>query len=321
LTEQHDTPADECYRCGYDLRGVADEQPCPECGLLAVRSRRPTDELHDTRPGWLRRLAWGLRLMLLAVLVLPAWPAAVALIEQQAPAVIRWGPAGPNVPQMFAFGQHARQFVGDLAVLLFAAGIFLMTSREGYAPADRADRSRRRLLRLATLPLVLAMSVSHFGVQMEVDAMVNGTGWGRPHGPIEWAGLIAFLLLTIGMVPLPILLMVQLRSLAKRARHAHLAEHSVIVGVGNAVTLLYVPVFLFIWDNAESWGFGTHWTGRSHVALGLMLVLALLSTLFVLWNLYLLVRFSIAFARASRALRNQWRRDDRSAMPASAAPG
>ena len=40
---------DECYRCGYNLLGIADDQACPECGLLAQRSRRVTDELHDTR--------------------------------------------------------------------------------------------------------------------------------------------------------------------------------------------------------------------------------------------------------------------------------
>ena len=47
---------DECYRCGYDIRGIASDQPCPECGLLAERSRRVTDELHNTRPTWLRTI-------------------------------------------------------------------------------------------------------------------------------------------------------------------------------------------------------------------------------------------------------------------------
>ncbi len=46
-----------CYRCGYVLHGIADDQPCPECGLLAERSRRVSDELHDTRPRWLARIA------------------------------------------------------------------------------------------------------------------------------------------------------------------------------------------------------------------------------------------------------------------------
>ena len=49
----------DCFRCGYDLRGIADDHACPECGLLAGRRRRATDELHATRPKWLRKVFHG----------------------------------------------------------------------------------------------------------------------------------------------------------------------------------------------------------------------------------------------------------------------
>src|SRR5437762_9680970 len=71
----------ECLRCGYDLRGIANEQACPECGLLAERSRRVTDELHDTRPRWLRRLAWGVWLILLAIPLCAISPIEVGIAE------------------------------------------------------------------------------------------------------------------------------------------------------------------------------------------------------------------------------------------------
>src|SRR5688572_26901579 len=134
-------PADDCYRCGYDLRGVADDQPCPECGLLAGRSRRPSDELHHTRPGWLRRLAWGLRLILLALLVLLLYPLVTQVVQHQQ-AAFTWGRWGP-VPRVYAFWQHASVLWVDLAALLLLAGVVLLTGREGYEPADRADRRRR----------------------------------------------------------------------------------------------------------------------------------------------------------------------------------
>src|SRR5262245_57647691 len=66
--------SDLCYRCGYDVRGIANEHPCPECGLLAERSRRVTDELHNTRPRWLRRLSLGVWLILLALAAAAIWP-------------------------------------------------------------------------------------------------------------------------------------------------------------------------------------------------------------------------------------------------------
>jgi hypothetical protein len=44
------------------------------------------------------------------------------------------------------------------------------------------------------------------------------------------------------------------------------------------------------------------------------LIAALAVPLFTLWSLYLLIRFVVAFARASRQLRRQWARDDRDAV-------
>src|ERR1700742_682383 len=58
-----------CIRCGYDLRGTVDDQPCPECGLLAARSLRLTDALRGSRPNWLRGLSIGTRLLLLSFIL------------------------------------------------------------------------------------------------------------------------------------------------------------------------------------------------------------------------------------------------------------
>src|SRR5262245_33731572 len=73
MDEIEPTQADECFRCGYALRGIADDQACPECGLLAERSRRVTDELHDTRPKWLRKLAIGTWMILLSIAIVFPW--------------------------------------------------------------------------------------------------------------------------------------------------------------------------------------------------------------------------------------------------------
>ena len=69
------------------------------------------------------------------------------------------------------------------------------------------------------------------------------------------------------MAPLPLLLFLHLRSLAKRARSADLAEHCLIVGIGTASAILVTGAYSVVAANAEAWGFGTYWQSRSTVAL------------------------------------------------------
>jgi hypothetical protein len=309
--------AGECYRCGYSLLGVAEEQPCPECGLLAGRSRRPTDELHHSRPGWLRRLSWGVWLILFSLAIGAAWPSSVDYIREwlwehvMSPRLSRnaWPPKMPPRWAMSLYYQ-APWLGADVAAVALSVGLMLISRREGFAPADAADRWRRRLLRLLALLPLAAMGIVHVtSHQQSISAMgrysINGPQLG------EW-GTDAMLIITLGCAPLPALLFFQLRSLAKRARSAHLAEHCAIVGVGNSLTLLYIPICLTLMEKAGRWGLGHNWASRSPVALGFVLVMFLSAILFALWNAYLLLRFAVAFGRASRRLRTQWRQSDRS---------
>jgi hypothetical protein len=117
-------------------------------------------------------------------------------------------------------------------------------------------------------------------------------------------------LLTI-MLATPILLFNQLRSLALRARSAHLAEHCTIVGFGTSIAMLYILIVLLITTYARELHFNPYWASRSKSWLILMAVAGTLSALFLLWSLYLLIRFAVAFHIASRKLRNAWNRDDR----------
>jgi hypothetical protein len=313
--------AGECYRCGYSLVGVADDQPCPECGLLAGRSRRPTDELHHSRPNWLRRLSWGVWLILLALAVGAAWPASETYVRQWtwdyviAPRSSRttWP---PKMPPRWAMSLHyqAPWLGADLAAVALVVGLLLISGREGFAPADAADRWRRRLLRLLALLPLLALGIVHVISQEQSVSAMRGYAIGS--APLGQWGVYALLIVTLGCAPLPALLFFQLRSLAKRARSAHLAEHCAIVGVGNSLTLLYVAFCALLMENAARWGLGHTWTSRSPIALGFVLLLFVSAILFALWNAYLLLSFAIAFGRASRRLRTQWRQSDRSTAQA-----
>jgi len=149
--------ANECIRCDYDLRGIADDQACPECGLLALRSRRPSDELHDTRPRWLFNLSWGIWLILLAIAITVLWPFAVVLVvnnvllQQSAAWMNRWSVT------ILLIGC-------DVAAAMLVAGVFLLTA-PGEIRAGRPLRSHVAnlcsLLVSDSAPLVAAATRDH----------------------------------------------------------------------------------------------------------------------------------------------------------------
>lgn len=296
---------DDCYRCGYNLHGIADDQACPECGLLAERSRRASDELHLTRPTWLRRLFLGVLSILLGLLAAPI--ITLAMTAKRRPL------------RSAALSQSVLDFLEVLLPLLglltggvlICIGAWLLAGREGYGPADTADRHRRIWLRcLSFIPMtgVAALAVS-------IDMMQNRgwrassfqDGWGLSTQPQNV--MIGTLLLCS---PIPALLFWQLRSLAKRARSAHLAEHCAIVGIGTSLSLIYVATIVFIASYSESLGFGGYWTSRSNLFTLMLSLVATAAVVITLWSLYLMTRFALAFNRAARQLRTAWNRDDRS---------
>jgi hypothetical protein len=304
---------DECFRCGYDLRGIANDQPCPECGLLAERSRRVTDELHNSRPRWLRRLSLGVWLMLGAILLALAWPWAANTLFTSILRSYAWAP-----PMWVATLLQRSWIAGfDLAALLILIAAFLVTTPEQYAPADRGDRVRRVFLRICAAAPLLAMLFQHFMIELE-RRNLTVTAPSYELTPLGKLWVVVPILLTVGCLPYPLLLFYQLRSLAKRARSAHLAEHCAIVGFGMSFSPANVGVMLLIFETSRRWARDTYWTTRGNASLLLMLFMTLLATLMVLWSLYLLVRFAIAFGKASRELRRKWKLHDRAAeTPAS----
>lgn len=295
---------DDCYRCGYNLHGIADDQACPECGLLAERSRRTSDELHLTRPTWLRRLFLGVLSILLGLLAAPMITLAVAAKNRPLHSTVM--PQG-LLDFLEVLLPLLGLFVGGIVI---GVGAWLLTHPEGYAPADAADQRRRNWLRIASVVptfgvLALAMSIN----------MIENDGWpasllGRDSSRKLPQKIVIETLVLCS--PLPALLFWQLRSLAKRARSAHLAEHCAIVGIGTSLSLIYVATTIFIATYSRALGLGENWSTRSKVATLLLAVVATAAIMVVLWSLYLMIRFAIAFNRAAWKLRTAWNRDDRS---------
>jgi hypothetical protein len=276
---------DDCYRCGYNLRGIADDHPCPECGLLAQRSRRPSDELHHTRPQWLRKIAWGTNLILFSIVLICVAPFVMDQIDSFVISNMGWG---------WTFYRYLMLANVVVPALMFWIGLFLLTSREGYPPADRVARPWAIALRTASLT-----PIAMIGLQIWIEQ------FGRPL-PRQWVNVIELTLAYLGLVPLPFLLFYYLRQLAHRARSAQLAEHCLIVGCGGSFCILF-PVLFVMTD-----GFFSKGDNLGGMA-GALLIAFIISTyiLFILWSAYLFIRFAISFNKAARQLRREWKRDDR----------
>lgn len=125
-----------CLRCGYNLRGLAPDGSCPECGTAIGRSAHG-DMLRFCDPVWVSKLArgmnylwWGLALAICAPVV---WPAIV-------------------VPTSYLGIAHEHAMVVCAAYLLFSfmlacIGIWLLTTPDPSRLESELDPSPRKAAR------------------------------------------------------------------------------------------------------------------------------------------------------------------------------
>src|SRR5262249_29848569 len=142
------------------------------------------------RPRWLRRLAWGIWLILLSLLFCAAWPSVLRLLDAILPA---WTILGdPLLAHLPSLGLET------CAIILFG-GVYLLTSSEGYPPADQSVARFRRLVRCAALVPLLALVLLHIQSVVNRRILYYRADW----TPLE---IIAAALATAGCAPLPPLL-------------------------------------------------------------------------------------------------------------------
>jgi len=74
---------------------------------------------------------------------------------------------------------------------------------------------------------------------------------------------------------------------------------------------MFFMLVALLFTYAESLGLPNNWTNNSKASLALVLAGMVGSSLFLLWSLYVFIRFTLSFHRAANALRSKWDRDDR----------
>jgi hypothetical protein len=134
----HDLP---CAICDYNLKGLAPDANCPECGPPVARTF--TAELAQSDPAWLRFQARSMVLLVAFVLV------------NHVPYVGRLG------------GTAVWTALSIVATLVAAWGCWRLATPEPASPPDHGHAFRQRALRLAAVVLAL------FIVGMHVRALLH----------------------------------------------------------------------------------------------------------------------------------------------------
>ena len=183
-----------CLRCGYDLTGLDDRRPCPECGLLAGFSRMDPRELANNHPRWLRRLSVGAGVVSISLLAFAAVPAAVGVLDRHIEMVPYYRATVPGTVmsglgaywRTAALIDHAVTGAYLAAILLppvgVAVGLWLLMTR-GRGEAGGASRWIVRGLSTVPTALILALAareVDRRGVVPHVDAAVTALAVSMP---------------------------------------------------------------------------------------------------------------------------------------------
>jgi cytochrome b561 len=291
-------PAIDCVRCGYHLMGIADDQACPECGLLVERSRQPTEHLVDASPKWLRSISRGVGLILLAHIVAVAW--SMLLPTVVVPYLVDWGsfPGGPGLQRWVFQLLVSAGFL--LATLMLLAGVWMLTKPQGRLSSDASERRSRFLLRMLSCgPLVLLILIE--GLLM----IEPSSRFIQLNESVVMSMMVLFLLNMAAMYPL---MFFHLRRLAQRVLNPRLAEHAGIVGIGFSVTLLITTAFAAVsmWPG-EPWSKRWDW-----LYIAMPLFIFTFGLLFGGWSVLNCVRFLLAFRKAHHGASRKWDLADRS---------
>ena len=185
----------ECIRCHYDLRGLADDARCPECGLPLYWTLRAPENLSQYPATWVTTMSRAVRLLMIAY-------AGVFFLF-----------VGESV-EVLPRSEDLLLTVLALAAALQLIGAWMLSRSSGHW-SEPAAPINRWILRLSPIGLVLSAAAAIW-VNWDYSELLM---------TLVAAGAIAGL-------PTPTALFIRLRTVARMIADPHLAEHSIIVGWG-----------------------------------------------------------------------------------------
>jgi hypothetical protein len=219
-----DTP---CRRCGYNLRGLASDGQCPECGTLIKISLRH-DLLEHSDPDWLITLRSG----------------AVWILRYIAGMVVIFTAMMICVVQRVRVPTSAMMAVNTVITAIYVSGFYLLTTRDpsglGEAEYGRTRRLVRTLLVTELAFTAVAIGLNYAGRVVSLPMAVTTVI--RP----AVGAAVNLIVLAVWVVSLDYLEKLTLRipdpGLSKRA--GSLKTGLAIAGVVVSVGILTIPFMI-----------------------------------------------------------------------------
>jgi len=145
-----------CRRCGYNLRGLRPESRCPECATPIGLSTHG-DLLRYADPGWVDKLARGIKYMLLGIVL-----------------GIFAGIAGGILTAISGAGPVLTQTIALLGGLVGLYGAWLLTTADPSGIGEDRYVTARRIVRFALLAGLLSqiLQIVHAGVSQLPEVVV-----------------------------------------------------------------------------------------------------------------------------------------------------
>jgi hypothetical protein len=219
-----------CLNCRYNLRGLAPEGVCPECGTPVFDKSR----LCFAAPTWLQRLNLGLMLLLVVLLLLLAGVVVQRIFEAPPPATVG---QPVKIAQRVTIG-HIYAYVYAalplIQMLVALAAVLLVMSRD---PAQRAQPEKLYPRRFAWY---IAVAFPVVGLPAILSyALISWSAFAR-----AWPVLGC--LTTVGWTLLAIVVLHRLTLLLERVPHRLLLRYAQVVlwlsvpllAAGAAVTIV-----------------------------------------------------------------------------------
>jgi len=223
-----------CHGCGYNVRGLLRDGLCPECSTPVEQSIKG-DLLKFRNPAWLDRLARGLLIIIISLLV----NVAVGILVGIGGAVVvgmtaGGGGGGTTMGTAMAIVMGAGAILALIVSMAIVYGVWLVTTPDPVDFETERPLSARRLARWGIFALIAGAPL-----QMLTQSAMGGGGMPGTVAFTPWFAVLAVVGQIVGIVVIvaQVAGLVYLGQLALRVPRPSLAKQTRVVAWGYGIVM------------------------------------------------------------------------------------